>query len=123
MQSKQEAFETVVRGLYAQGGPSFDDLHHGPGICKYRGAEGRKCAVGHLIPDEKYVPELECNIVDNFSPEFLDTFAFNLEELQELQHAHDLESTCIAEALNSFAEKHYLVWPPEVPTFGWGWPS
>ena len=31
------------------------------GTCFYRGDGGRKCAIGHLIPDEKYTPEMEYN--------------------------------------------------------------
>lgn len=32
----------------------------GSGVkCMYRGCDGAKCAVGHLIPDEKYVPEMD----------------------------------------------------------------
>ena len=31
----------------------------GGSVCSYRGMNGRKCAVGHLIPDEKYSPALE----------------------------------------------------------------
>lgn len=29
------------------------------GTCAYRGARGRKCAVGVLIPDSKYTPSME----------------------------------------------------------------
>ena len=29
------------------------------GRCKYRGPDGTKCAIGCLIPDEKYTPALE----------------------------------------------------------------
>src|SRR5690606_37517326 len=27
--------------------------------CRYRGPDGLKCAVGHIIPDELYTPDLE----------------------------------------------------------------
>ncbi len=28
-------------------------------MCLYRGANGNKCAIGHLIPDHLYTPDLE----------------------------------------------------------------
>jgi len=49
--TRQEWFDTSVRGLRAQGGPSVCEVS---GFCVYRGPEGRKCAIGFLIPDEKY---------------------------------------------------------------------
>lgn len=51
----QEIFNTVWNGLLSQMRKSTklgDSLS-----CKYRGAEGRKCAAGFLIPDEEYIPE------------------------------------------------------------------
>ena len=34
------------------------------GLCLYRAANGRKCAVGCLIPDDKYSPALEGQSLD-----------------------------------------------------------
>lgn len=49
----QEALDISTRGIIAQGGPSF--LYCGEDIvCRYRGDNGRKCAIGQLIPDDKY---------------------------------------------------------------------
>jgi len=46
----QELFNTAVIGLAAQG---FERSFGPDGYsCRYRGAEGRKCALGQLIPDE-----------------------------------------------------------------------
>lgn len=47
---RQEAFDTMVNHLRKQGKPA---LKNGD-WCAYRGAEGTKCAVGVLIPDEAY---------------------------------------------------------------------
>lgn len=61
MITKQEAFDTTVRLLFEQGGPS----RHGA-ACSYRDFNrNRKCAVGFWISDDNYVPSLEgCNPVE-----------------------------------------------------------
>ena len=51
----QEAFNTMVKHLRAQGVPSID-YRIG---CLYRGPNGLKCAVGCLISDEEYRPDME----------------------------------------------------------------
>ena len=51
----QEAFNTMVKHLRAQGVPSID-YRIG---CLYRGPNGLKCAVGCLISDEEYRPNME----------------------------------------------------------------
>lgn len=54
----QELFDKVARHLLTQGRKSVD----GNGsLCRYRGCGGLKCAIGVLIPDELYSPELEGN--------------------------------------------------------------
>lgn len=58
--TKQEYFDLLVATSKAGGFPSVDDEG-----CVYRGENGRKCAVGLLIPDEKYVPSMERKIVTN----------------------------------------------------------
>ena len=52
--TKQEIFNTVVKGLRAQGCKSENDAG-----CAYRGIEGRRCAAGFLIPDDKYSTKFE----------------------------------------------------------------
>ena len=52
--SKQEAFDTAVRGIHAQGGPAMDGHR-----CMYRAPDGKKCAFGLLIPDELYDPKMD----------------------------------------------------------------
>ncbi len=56
----QEAFDKVLFGLRAQAVGSFD--YSGVGMapsCLYRNKTGLKCAIGQLIPDDEYVPEME----------------------------------------------------------------
>lgn len=62
----QQIFDTVATHLLAQGARSQrivvrhdDDTTEGVTVCAYRGAEGQKCAIGCLILDEAYEPDLE----------------------------------------------------------------
>lgn len=55
---------TITDHLVAQGARSKDPATN---QCTYRGAEGAKCAVGVLIPDELYHPGIEMGIVRMFN--------------------------------------------------------
>lgn len=58
--SIQEAFDTAVNGIIEQGKPAYDpELDR----CVYR-YKDLKCAVGMLIPDEKYTPQMDASIYD-----------------------------------------------------------
>lgn len=56
MKTKQETFDTVAKALLKQGKPSITLNGYG---CLYRSSDGCKCAAGHLIPDDKYVYEMD----------------------------------------------------------------
>ena len=58
MRTLQEAFDQSVRGIISQGGPSVDPTKSG-GYCLLRGPNNHKCAIGWLIPDDKYDKDLE----------------------------------------------------------------
>ena len=51
---KQEVFNKVAAHLLAQGKPALKGED-----CVYRSKDGLKCAIGCLIPDENYTPEME----------------------------------------------------------------
>lgn len=53
--NNQEAFDLMVAHLIAQGKPAVSPYGH----CVYRGPDGTKCAVGILIPDDVYHPDME----------------------------------------------------------------
>lgn len=53
--TNQELFDKVVRAIVKQGRGSINS----EGLCVYRGPDGLKCAVGHIIPDELYSPLIE----------------------------------------------------------------
>lgn len=60
MNQFQEWFDTAARGVIAQGAKSLDDERL---VCRYRGLNGLKCAIGHIIPDDKYTPEMDRSIL------------------------------------------------------------
>lgn len=55
--TKQETFDMVLEHLAKQGGPAVNEK--GLRSCLYRGANGTKCAIGALIPDELYHQNVE----------------------------------------------------------------
>jgi hypothetical protein len=54
----QEMFDTILTHLRQQGLKSVGSSTEGP-TCRYRTKDGRKCAVGCMIPDDKYSREIE----------------------------------------------------------------
>ncbi len=62
MMTRKEVFEKVKNHLLAQMEVSLTDGSEAGGgapMCAYRGRNGLKCAIGCLIPDEKYSQKLE----------------------------------------------------------------
>lgn len=55
----EEILSKAIAGVINQGCKSAT-LGGGEDICKYRGDNNAKCAVGHLIDDEHYSECLEC---------------------------------------------------------------
>jgi hypothetical protein len=52
----RETFDRVKAHLLKQDRKSFGD---NPDVCAYRGSGGLRCAVGCLIPDDRYDPRME----------------------------------------------------------------
>lgn len=94
MRTAQQLFDTAVGALLAQGVRSFDD-----GMCRYRGPDGTKCAVGHLIPDEVYDEAMESKhvlAVLNRNPQMAEHLhasdrpeTFTRPMLRDMQKVHD----------------------------------
>ena len=88
----QEIFNTVALHLFAQKCRSASGPE-GMMTCLYRGPNGTKCAVGALIPDELYNPDMEHNILQELMKftefELPSYFADNLNLLSDLQRNHD----------------------------------
>lgn len=88
--TNQEVFDKVLFALRKQGRASIRYTHSQNSECAYRGHDGMKCAVGHLIPDEKYNAGLEGVKCSDLQVRY----AAGLTEHQEdlgiaLQDAHD----------------------------------
>lgn len=82
--TRQEMFDTAVRGVISQGAPSLSEI----GECLYRGPNGLRCAAGWLIPDDKYSSALEGRSVDTLVEKGI--FPIRQREfLDALQCAHD----------------------------------
>lgn len=85
--NKQELIDETYRRLVAQGGPS---TYGGGKQCAYRGADGRKCAVGLWIKDKDYTPKMEG--MRPGRPLIADAVSYlgvSTTLLHELQLAHD----------------------------------
>ena len=54
MSVNQTVFDIVIQHLRTQGSRSINGVR-----CAYRSRDGLKCAIGALIPDDAYYPELE----------------------------------------------------------------
>lgn len=53
--TEQELFDTVALHLITQGKRATNQQ----GVPVYRASDGSKCAIGIIIPDRLYVPEIE----------------------------------------------------------------
>lgn len=87
----QEQFNTVVKGFASQ--RFMLSLNPGGG-CMYRYGS-RRCAIGWLIPDDKYKEDMEGNVIryiESIQEAVMSgsrANADNLDFLCELQNAHD----------------------------------
>ena len=63
--SMQEVFDAVVQRLRDGTGRSFDSPLDSGGACVYRDPKGNACAIGILIPEEKYDSGWEGSTADD----------------------------------------------------------
>jgi hypothetical protein len=107
--NKQEIFNKVSAHLLRQGeGSLLPD-----GGCAYRGEHGLKCAIGVLIPDELYTPEIEDKDVHGLPSGLLESLGFFGEDeltfLSGLQKIHDRFPPILwGTRLTAFAKVHNL---------------
>jgi len=93
--TRQETFNRVAKHLLTQGKrslavyPGSED--YGQKDCAYRGEGGLSCAVGCLIPDERYRRSWEGQGVENEDIKGLlcGELGHDLRLLQDLQGVHD----------------------------------
>lgn len=87
MRNMQEDFDTVITHLVNQGKRSIDSVRD---MCLYRSEDGLKCAIGCLIPDDRYNPSIEDRLVTNSEfLKFFPEFALDATFYCELQSLHD----------------------------------
>ncbi len=89
----QEIYDKVKAHLIAQGRPAMED-----DTCCYRTASGLKCAVGCLIPDDRYQPGFEGEAIGAMFSEPVNSISALMVELygpkcltllRDLQTLHD----------------------------------
>lgn len=108
--TRQEIFDKVVAHFAVQ-----REVAAEYGMCMYRTPDGRKCAIGALIPDEVYSQRLEDKSVDTLFLEFPDIMrASGLSDddsrfLFALQHAHDRCTFSNEPFLNYFSHSMRLL--------------
>lgn len=110
MLSRQEIFDKVAAHLLSQMKRSQNSTG-----CAYRGADDTKCAVGCLIPDALYSPDMELKRVWTLFRAFPDAMvASGLSEadsqfLDQLQSVHDVnEPKYWRGELAALAARHQL---------------
>lgn len=110
MLNQQKLFNKVRKHLMAMEKQSVSEYS-----CAYRGENGAKCAIGILIKDKYYNPEIEGKTVANpfVKQALLDSGVdlSNLNLLCDLQQTHDEYFEDREERLQKVAEKHGLKVP------------
>ena len=113
MFTKQQTFDTVKKHLLEQQKKALNTING----CCYRAPDGSKCAVGCLIPDEFYSPDLEGYSIwiRNYNAtkgptHLMIQLGHDLVLLRDLQQCHDSYNvTEWPTRLNAIAAKHNLV--------------
>ena len=97
-ETNEEIIRFVTQKMKEQGTMS---VAPDSGDCKYRGPNGNKCALGHLIPDEDYHPDMEsyspsghlytpkAEKLNKYVNENLVIDGDTIPVLRQLQHCHD----------------------------------
>lgn len=88
--TRQQCFDKAVTAILAQGRASFSIDREDPddrGSCMYRGPDGLKCAIGHLLPDGAVAGHEQRTA--SFLPAFGGRSMDDLEFFDKLQAVHD----------------------------------
>lgn len=91
----QKLFDRAVGGVLEQGTSSIKFSQYGGHICMYRGDNGAKCAIGHLIPDSKYDEKMENNCIEKLIERNWFPYKYGVKyinQLAELQQLHDFNA-------------------------------
>ncbi|MDH7796396.1 MULTISPECIES: hypothetical protein [unclassified Beijerinckia] len=91
-EQKQDYFDRAVGGLLKQGTRSLRKKDEDDIFCMYRSPQGHKCAVGMLIPDDKYSPKFDNGddvMLEAVLTEGLGVGLENFDFFRDLQKVHD----------------------------------
>lgn len=119
----QRIFDKAFKGLQSQGFVR-STLR---GACQYRGLDGLRCAIGHVLPDDVYEPSMEGNNVgyllceEDFRKRFegsqdpaaKDLLGADEDFLAEMQDAHD--ESCSAYTMEKYLKSVAADWGLTVP--------
>lgn len=121
----QDTFDKVWTAINEQKKPSKKYVQRASGngadlLCAYRGCNGYKCAIGHLIPDSEYYTALEGEslLAVTQAVPTLKSFKGDVTFLRDLQNAHDGASETFA-FLGTFKMKMHAIantWGLTVPS-------
>ncbi len=122
--TKQEIFNIVSKHLLEQGSKSVSNFDSDVYRCMYRSKDGKKCAIGALIPDQLYDRSLEGLTVSDFfcdvngplirdigyiiRPTDIQSDEDALQYLGDLQNVHDLCPEGFLSNLLDFSKKYDL---------------
>lgn len=117
MRTRQEIFDLAWNGLKAQ---KFRQSVLAGG-CEYRGPNGRKCAIGHCIPDGRYSSTFEgnsisfCGMTNHDIRKAAGVGVRDVEFAAALQTCHDSHDRpkLMEKALRTFAALHSLTIPAQ----------
>lgn len=108
--TRQEAFDIMVKHLRQQGCRAISN-----GVCRYRGDNGTKCAVGALISDEQY-ERMTRNTGNEWAlrptAELIGMSGDDRDFLREVQKIHDgVDLKDWDEQLREVAAEYNLIYP------------
>lgn len=119
MKTRQECVDQVYDWFIIKGNPLAKDEDNGG--CRYRTPEGHRCAIGCLIPDDKYDPKIDdagYGWIGGFSEETIISIGLNPEEksfYENLQQCHDLANnkTDMFNRVQKLCHRYNLHYPSE----------
>lgn len=90
--TKLEYYGLLVKTSLSGGFPANEE-HNGTRGCRYRCVDGKKCAIGLIMPDYFYSPDIEGKLVQRMMtkttiPEWVPA-GVTVEQLIDVQTAHD----------------------------------
>lgn len=97
----QSLFDKIVGHLFTQGRQSRRDVSRTS--CAYRGADGSACAVGCVIPDDRYTPSIESRAVyAEEVREVVPEIEPHMNLLAALQRVHDDQEEVVTDTAGTF---------------------